>query len=48
MLAFFPIGDKTIADALLDRIVHDAHRIELRGESLRKTRDKKKYRNNEL
>ncbi|NMC36948.1 MAG: ATP-binding protein [Bacteroidales bacterium] len=36
------IGDKTIADAVLDRIVHDAHRIELKGESLRKTRDKQK------
>jgi len=34
------IGEKTIADAILDRIVHDAHRIELRGESLRKYRDK--------
>ena len=33
------IGDPTIADAILDRIVHNAHRIELRGESLRKTRD---------
>jgi DNA replication protein DnaC len=33
------IGEKTIADAILDRIVHDAHRIELGGESLRKTRD---------
>ena len=32
------IGEKTVADAILDRIVHDAHRIELRGESLRKTR----------
>ena len=30
------IGDKTIADAILDRIVHAAHRIELKGESLRK------------
>jgi DNA replication protein DnaC len=36
------IGEKTIADAILDRIVHDAHRIELKGESLRKTRDKQK------
>jgi DNA replication protein DnaC len=36
------IGEKTIADAILDRIVHDAHRVELRGESLRKTRDKQK------
>ncbi|GAA4445236.1 hypothetical protein GCM10023091_36590 [Ravibacter arvi] len=25
------IGEKTIADAILDRIVHDAHRIELKG-----------------
>jgi DNA replication protein DnaC len=30
------IGDNTIADAILDRIVHSAHRIELQGESLRK------------
>jgi DNA replication protein DnaC len=29
------IGEQTIADALLDRIVHDAHRMELKGESLR-------------
>ena len=36
------IGVKTIADAILDRIVHDAHRIELKGESLRKTRVKLK------
>jgi DNA replication protein DnaC len=36
------IGEKTIADAILDRIVHDAHRIELKGESLRKTRGKLK------
>ena len=30
------IGDKTVADAILDRLVHNALRIELRGESLRK------------
>ena len=30
------IGEKTIADAVLDRIVHNAHRIEMAGESLRK------------
>lgn len=30
------IGEKTIADAILDRLVHSAHRIELKGESLRK------------
>jgi DNA replication protein DnaC len=33
------IGEKTIADAILDRIVHDAHRIELKGESLRRKRE---------
>ena len=32
------IGDQTLADAILDRIVHDAHRLELQGESLRKKR----------
>ncbi len=36
------IGEKTIADAILDRIVHDAHRIELKGASLRKSMDKYK------
>jgi DNA replication protein DnaC len=36
------IGEKTIADSILDRIVHDAHGIDLRGESLRKTRVKLK------
>lgn len=34
------IGEKTIADAILDRIVHDAHRLELTGESMRKKRKK--------
>jgi len=32
------IGDPTIADAILDRLVHGAHRIEIRGESMRKVR----------
>jgi DNA replication protein DnaC len=32
------IKDPTIADAILDRIVHSAHRIELKGESMRKLR----------
>lgn len=32
------IGDPTLADAILDRIVHRAHRFTLTGESLRKTR----------
>lgn len=30
------IGDPTIGDAILDRIVHNAHRIQLRGDSLRR------------
>ena len=30
------IGNPTIADAILDRLVHNAYRIELKGESLRK------------
>lgn len=30
------IGEPTIADAILDRIVHNAHRITLEGESMRK------------
>lgn len=30
------IGEKTVADAILDRIIHEAHRLELKGESLRK------------
>lgn len=30
------IGDKTMADAILDRIIHQSHRIELKGESMRK------------
>lgn len=32
------IGNPTIADAILDRLVHNAYRIELSGESLRKQR----------
>jgi len=35
------IGDPTIADSILDRLVHNAHRIELDGESLRKKRARK-------
>lgn len=30
------IGDPTVADAILDRIVHSSHQIELTGESIRK------------
>jgi DNA replication protein DnaC len=32
------IGDPTYADAILDRLVHNAHRIDLVGDSLRRTR----------
>lgn len=42
------IGEKTFSDAILDRLVHDAHRIELKGESLRKTRKDPVQINNEL
>ena len=35
------VGDPTVADALLDRIVHTAHRIELTGESMRKIKSSK-------
>jgi len=30
------IGNPTLADAILDRLIHNAHRIELSGESMRK------------
>ena len=32
------IGDPTLADSILDRLVHNAHRIELKGDSMRKKR----------
>ena len=34
------IGDPTLADAILDRLVHNAHTLNLTGESLRKHRPK--------
>ena len=36
------IGEKTVADAILDRLVHDAHRLEIDGDSMRR---KKKLSN---
>jgi DNA replication protein DnaC len=30
------IGDPTLADAILDRLIHNAHRINLKGGSMRK------------
>jgi len=32
------IGERTVADAILDRLIHSAHRIELAGESMRRKR----------
>jgi DNA replication protein DnaC len=34
------LGEPTIADAILDRIVHNAHKIEVNGESMRRTKNK--------
>ena len=34
------ITDQTIADAIVDRLIHNAHRIEIKGESMRKRKDK--------
>ena len=31
-----PVGNPTVADALMDRLLHNGHRVELRGESMRK------------
>ena len=36
------IGESTIADAILDRIVHSAHRINIKGESMRKKLNRKR------
>lgn len=33
------IGDPTLADAILDRLLHNSHRIKLSGESMRKTKN---------
>jgi len=38
------IGEKTLSDAILDRLVHNAHRIELIGESLRRKQTTKNQR----
>ncbi len=35
------IGDPTLADSILDRLVHNAHRVELQGTSMRKARAQK-------
>jgi DNA replication protein DnaC len=40
------IGDPTYADAILDRLVHNAHRVDLTGDSLRRKRPPKTASNN--
>ena len=35
------IGDPSIADSIMDRLVHNAYRIDLDGESIRKVRGRK-------
>ena len=37
---YVTVGDNTLADALLDRLIHNAHRLALKGESMRKKRVK--------
>ncbi len=32
------IGEKTVADAILDRLVHDAHRVDIDGDSMRRNK----------
>ena len=34
------IGDPTLADAILDRLIHGAYTVEMEGESMRKQRTK--------
>jgi DNA replication protein DnaC len=40
------VGDPTIPDSILDRLAHNAHRIELYGESMRKRRGQKEGKDN--
>jgi len=42
------IGEQTIADTILGRIVHTSHRIEMKGDSLRKKKLQKSKEENEL
>jgi DNA replication protein DnaC len=42
------IGEETIADAILDRLIHDSHRIEMKGESMRRKRVTESEENIEL
>ncbi len=38
------IGEATVADAILDRLVHNAHRVELKGPSMRKRQPSKEHK----
>ena len=40
------IGDPTIADSILDRLIHNAYRLELKGESMRKKHTSKAEKEN--
>ncbi len=42
---FDVIGDPTIADAICDRLLHTSHRIDIKGESMRKEKSKNSGRN---
>lgn len=42
------IGEETIADAILDRLIHDSHRIEMKGESMRRKKSVEQIENIEL
>jgi len=41
------IGDPTVADSILDRLVHAAHRLEMQGESMRKKKGGRNEKNGE-
>jgi len=41
------IGDPTVADSILDRLVHAAHRLEMQGESMRKKKAGRNEKNGE-
>ena len=36
--AYVRLSDSTLADAIMDRLVHNAYKVNLKGESLRKKR----------
>ena len=44
----YALTDPTLADAILDRIVHNAHKIFLKGESMRKTKSNLQSNGNDL